>query len=93
MAGKVRVNLIMEEQGFLLKDRIVTYGTTDISEQRNEVPSIQSMLLRDRMAAGGWVNGAAGGQWGDTPGCGCSGESLTWTWHLGVNWRRGDEGN
>ena len=28
MAGKVRVNLIMEEQGFSLKDRIATYGTT-----------------------------------------------------------------
>lgn len=90
-AGKVRVNLIMEEQGFSLKDRIVTYGTTDISEQRNEVPSIQSMLLRDRVAAGGWMNGGAGGQWGDTPGC--SGDSLTWTWYLGVNWRRGHETN
>lgn len=51
MAGKVRVNLIMEEQGFSLKDRIATYGTTDISEQRNEVPSIRSMLLRDSDAS------------------------------------------
>ena len=42
----------MEEQGILLKDRIATYGATDISEQRNEVPSIRSMLLRDRVAAG-----------------------------------------
>ena len=65
MAGKVRVNLIMEEQGFSLKDRIATYGTTDISEQRNEVPSIRSMLLRDRVAAGGWINGGVGGQWGE----------------------------
>lgn len=60
VAEKVRVTLIMKHHDFLLKGWIVSYGPTEVSEQRNAIQSSQSIPLRTMRAAGGRRMGGEG---------------------------------